>query len=30
MEPARMNGCHGTSWSEELDGKEFHGTLGGE
>ena len=24
------NGCQGASWSEELDGKEFHGALGGE
>ena len=25
-----MNGCQGTPWSEELDGKELRGALGGE
>ena len=25
-----VNGCQGTPWSEELDGKELHGALGGE
>ena len=25
-----MNGCQGTQWNGELDGKEFHGALGGE
>ena len=25
-----MNGCQGTPWSKELDGKEIHGALGGE
>ena len=25
-----INGCQGTPWSEELDGKELHGALGGE
>ena len=24
-----MNGCQGTPWSEKLDGKDFHGALGG-
>ena len=24
------NGCQGASWSEELDGKDLHGALGGE
>ena len=25
METAEINGCQGTSWSEELDGKVLHG-----
>ena len=25
-----VNGCQGASWSEELDGKELRGALGGE
>ena len=25
-----MNGCQGTPWSEEHDGKELHGALGGD
>ena len=25
-----MDGCRGASWSEELDGKELRGALGGE
>ena len=25
-----VNGCQGTPWSEELDGKELHEALGGE
>ena len=25
-----MNGCQGTPWSEELDGKELHGAAGGD
>ena len=25
-----VNECQGTPWSEELDGKELHGALGGE
>ena len=24
-----VNGCQGTPWSEELDGKELHGALDG-
>ena len=27
---SEVNGCQGASWSEELDGKELHGALGGE
>ena len=30
MKAAGMSGCQGTPWSEELDGKELHGALGGE
>ena len=25
MEAGEVNGCQGTPWSEELDGKELHG-----
>ena len=25
-----MDGCQGSSWSEELDGKELHGVAGGD
>ena len=30
VEAAGVNGCQGTPWSEELNGKELHGALGGE
>ena len=29
MKAAGVNGCQGTPWREELDGKEFHGASGG-
>ena len=30
MKAAGVDGCQGTPWSEELDGKELHGAVGGE
>ena len=30
MEAAGINGCQRTPWTDEIDGKEFHGALGGE
>ena len=30
MKAAGVNGCKGTPWSKELDGKELHGAAGGE
>ena len=30
MGAAEINGCQGTPWSEELDGKELHGAAGGD
>ena len=30
IKAAGVNECKGTPWSEELDGKELHGALGGE
>ena len=30
MKAVGVNECHGTPWSEELDGKKLHGEAGGE